>query len=291
MSAAVRRTPEPDEELLALLGRLFPESSKTTLRQMLEQGRVRVNGKIEKRARRALSAADVVDLGPRDPRRRLPDELSILHEDDDLIVVVKDEGLLTVATVTEREETAQALLNQYLGGGEEGRVHVVHRLDRATSGVLVFAKNFPTREALKESFAAHDIDRVYVAIVEGALRQPEGTIRSHLREGKDLKIRSVAPAPDTKLAVTHYRVLASRGDYTLVEVTLETGRRNQIRVHFSDSGHPVAGDAHYGAVSDPIGRLALHAKILGFVHPWSGEKLTFTAPVPDAFRKIFREAR
>lgn len=291
MTAAVRRTPEHDEELLTFLERLFPESSKTTLRQMLQQSRVRVNGAIEKRARRLLSTKDVVDLGPRDARRRLPEELCILHEDDDLIVVIKDEGLLTVGTVAEREITAQSFLNKYLGAAGEDRVHVVHRIDRATSGVLVFAKNFPTREALKESFAAHDIERLYVAIVEGELRQPEGTFRSHLREGKDLKVRSAAPAPDTKLAVTHYRLVATRKDYSLVEVTLETGRRNQIRVHFAESGHPVAGDSQYGATTDPIGRLALHAKVLGFVHPWSGKKFTFTAPVPDAFRRLFREAR
>lgn len=282
--------PAADEDLLAFLGRLFPDSSKSTLRQMLEQGRVRVNGGIEKRARRLLKPSDTVDVGARVHVSNLPDEISILYEDEDLIVIVKDVGLLSVATVSEKEETAQAYLNAYLRARPEGRIHVVHRLDRGTSGVLVFAKNFPTREALKERFAAHDIERVYIAIVEGVLREPAGTFRSFLREGKDLVVRSAPEGPNSKLAITHYRTLETRDRYSLVEVTLETGRRNQIRVHFSESGHPVAGDSNYGAATDPIGRLALHAKVLGFVHPFTKKKMRFEAPLPDGFRKLFPKA-
>jgi 23S rRNA pseudouridine1911/1915/1917 synthase len=243
---------------------------------MLQGNRVRVNGEVEKNARRPLEEGDVIDLGPK-ASRVLPPEVAILHEDDDIIVVLKAAGLLTVATERERETTAQAYLNEYLKERGEGRIHVVHRLDRETSGVLVFAKNYEARERLKERFAAHDVDRLYVAIVEGRLDPPNGTIRSNLIEKKDLRMAS---HPAGKPAVTHYRTIESWGRYSLLEITLETGRKNQIRAHLSESGHPIVGDRLYGSCVNPLGRLALHAKLLGFEHPTTAQKMTFTAPIP-----------
>jgi RluA family pseudouridine synthase len=229
----------------------------------------------------------VVEVVPKSLQRALPPELSILHEDIDVIVVLKSNGLLTVATEREREATAQAYLNTYLGSRGEERVHVVHRLDRETSGVLVFTKNFHARERLKEQFAAHDVERLYIAIIEGPIDPPRGTIRSNLLEGRDLKMRSVAARPEAKLAVTHYRTIAGVDGYSMLEVTLETGRKNQIRAHLSEAGHPIAGDSLYGSSTNPLGRLGLHAKILGFDHPTTGERLSFTAPVPKSFRALF----
>lgn len=272
--------------LLDYLQSVFPESSRTTLRNMLQSGRVRVNGAVEKSPRRQLASRDVVDVGPR-ATQLLPEVLSILHEDDDLIVVNKDVGLLTVATPYEREQTAQALLNGYLRSKRiVDRIHVVHRLDRDTSGVLVFARSYPVREALKEQFARHDIERVYVAIIEGAMPQPSGTIRSYLREDRDLTVRSVPASDGGKLAVTHYKTVERGSRYSRVEVRLETGRKNQIRAHLSEAGHPVVGDRRYGATSSPLGRLGLHAAVLGFVHPTTNRKLRFEAPLPEVFRKL-----
>lgn len=274
------------QALLDALATMYPDSSKTTLRQMLQAGRVRVNGEIEKNARRELEAGDAIDIGQKSVQVALPPDLSILHEDADLIVVLKSHGLLTVATERERETTAQAYLNEYLKQKGEERIHVVHRLDRETSGVLVFAKNFETREALKNQFAAHDVDRVYVAIVEGELNPPRGTIESYLRERRDLRMESVKSHPDAKLAITHYRTIQAKGGYSMLEITLETGRKNQIRTHLSEAGHPVVGDRMYGSAINPIGRLGLHAKLLGFDHPGSGKHMVFTAPVPSAFKKL-----
>lgn len=272
--------------LLDYLQSVFPESSRTTLRNMLQSGRVRVNGAVEKSPRRQLASRDIVDVGPR-ATQLLPEVLSILHEDDDLIVVNKDVGLLTVATPYEREQTAQALLNGYLRSKRiVDRIHVVHRLDRDTSGVLVFARSYPVREALKEQFARHDIERVYVAIIEGAMPQPSGTIRSYLREDRDLTVRSVPGSDGGKLAVTHYKTVERGSRYSRVEVRLETGRKNQIRAHLSEAGHPVVGDRRYGATSSPLGRLGLHAAVLGFVHPTTNRKLRFEAPLPEVFRKL-----
>ena len=275
------------KSLLDALAAMFPDSSKTTLRQMLQAGRVRVNAEIEKNARREIGESDIVEVGPRPSKVTLPPELTILHEDEDLIVVVKANGLLTVATEREKETTAQAYLNEYLKQKGEGRIHVVHRLDRETSGVLLFAKNFETREKLKDLFAAHDIDRVYVAVVEGSLNPPQGTIQSNLLEKKDLRMVSVGHHADAKLAITHYRTIETKGPYSMLEVTLETGRKNQIRAHLSEAGHPVIGDRLYGSNDNPIGRLGLHAKLLGFDHPTTGKHMTFTAPIPAAFGKLF----
>jgi RluA family pseudouridine synthase len=286
----MRRIVASPGPLIDALQALYADSSKTTLRQMLQSGRVRVNGEIEKDAKRRLEPDDVIDVAQKSLRIALPDELSILHEDDHLIVVLKSHGLLTVATEREREKTAQAYLNAYLLEKGEGRIHVVHRLDRETSGVLVFAKDFATRQALKERFAAHAIDRIYVAVVEGAIDPPAGTIRSHLMERRDLRMRSVDAHPDAKLAVTHYRTLAAGPVYSVLEVTLETGRKNQIRAHLSESGHPVVGDQLYGSAANPLGRLGLHAKILGFEHPATGKRMSFTAPVPKSFRDLVKLA-
>jgi 23S rRNA pseudouridine1911/1915/1917 synthase len=283
----VKQTIDKPQHLLDALSFLFPDSSKTTLRQMLQNARVRVNGEIEKNARCDLEPGDVIDVGGKETAVSLPDTLSILHEDDDVIVVLKANGLLTVATERERETTAQAYLNVYLREKGEGRIHVVHRLDRETSGVLVFAKNFETREKLKDLFAAHDVDRVYIAVIEGQMSPPDGTIRSNLLERKDLKMASVEFHPDAKHAVTHYRTAGRAGSLSMLEITLETGRKNQIRAHLSEAGHPIAGDKLYGSTINPLGRLGLHAKLLGFVHPTTGKRLTFTAPLPRSFRQLF----
>jgi 23S rRNA pseudouridine1911/1915/1917 synthase len=282
--APVRKTISEPGALLDVLAQLFPDSSKTTLRQMLQSGRIRVNGEIEKNARRALEGGDVVDLGQKAARVTLPPELAILHEDAAVIVVLKANGLLTVATERERETTAQAYLNVYLKEKGEERIHVVHRLDRETSGVLVFAKSFEAREALKEKFAEHDVDRVYVAIIEGEMSPPQGTIRSYLRERKDLRMESVELHPDAKLAVTHYRTIETNGALSMLEIRLETGRKNQIRTHLAEAGHPVAGDRLYGSTINPLGRLGLHAKLLGFNHPVTGKRMVFTAPLPKVFK-------
>jgi RluA family pseudouridine synthase len=273
--------------LLDILQQCFPDSSKTTLRRMLRDDRVRVNGVPERDAKRSIGDGERVDIGSR-PARPLDPRVRILFEDDDLIVIDKAAGLLTIATDDVRYETAEAFLNVYAGAPVgQTIIHHVHRLDRDTSGVLVFAKNTYVRERLQEHFAIHDIDRVYVAIVYGKLYEPAGTFRSLLAEDRNLRVRSVSDASEGKEAITHYRTTASGRRYSILEVTLETGRRNQIRVHLAEAGHPVLGDTMYGRGFDPeFPRLALHARQLGFVHPRSGKRVTFVADVPRMFREL-----
>jgi 23S rRNA pseudouridine1911/1915/1917 synthase len=288
----VRYSVSQPQALLDALAALFPESSKSTLRQMLQTGRVRVNGVVEKNAKLELEPDDAVDVAEKAVHRNLPGGLAVLHEDADVIVVFKPHGMLTVPTERERDTTVQAYLNAYLGQNKgKERIQVVHRLDRETSGVLVFAKNAYAREQLKEQFAAHTTERLYIALVEGMMDPEEGTFRSYLREMRDLKMVSVDVHPDAKFAVTHYRTLQTNGKYSMLEVRLETGRKNQIRAHLSESGHPVVGDRMYGSEINPIGRLGLHAKLLGFDHPVTRKHLVFESPVPKEFRDVFKAGR
>ena len=249
---------------------------------MLQNDRVRVNGAPERNARRELGPADVLEVGAN--VHRIDPRVRILFEDTDLIVVDKAEHLLTVPTEEVKYETVETFLNNYLG---EARIQHVHRLDRDTSGVLVFAKNTFMRDQLQELFASHDIERVYVAIVYGKLRESSGTFRSILAEDRNLRVRSVTDPSQGKEAITHYRTIASGRRYSMLEVTLETGRRNQIRVQLAEAGHPLVGDTMYGRGRDlELARLALHAKHLGFVHPRSGKKIAFDAELPKAFREL-----
>jgi RluA family pseudouridine synthase len=280
------------QTLLEALQSLFPDSSKTTLRRMLQDDRVRVNGVPQRDAKRLVETGEHVEVGSK-ASREIDPRITILYEDSDLIAVDKAPGLLTVASPEVRYETAEAFLNTYLGARHgEARVHVVHRLDRDTSGVLVFAKNGDMRDRLQTLFAAHDIERIYVAVVHGKLEEPSGTFHSFLAEDKELRVKSVAGGGQGKQvqgkeAITHYRTIASGRRFSMLEVTLETGRRNQIRVHLAEAGHPIVGDNMYGkGREDPLGRLALHARHLAFIHPRTRKRLEVTMPIPESFRTM-----
>ncbi len=273
--------------LLDALQKKFPDSSKTTLRKMLQNDRIRVNGTPERDAKRELGPDDRIDVLDRQPRPIDP-RVKILFEDDDLLIVDKAPGLLTVPNENVLYETAETFLNAYAGAlpGEQ-RVHHVHRIDRDTSGVLVFAKTTYVRDQLKELFAAHDIERAYVAVVFGKLKEPSGTFRSFLAEDRDMKVRSVADHSEGKEAITHYRTIASGKRFSILELKLETGRRNQIRVHLAEAGHPIVGDTMYGKGRDEsLPRLGLHAKLLAFRHPRTGRTVTFESEMPREFREL-----
>ena len=254
---------------------------------MLRSDRVRVNGAPERVAKRPIGPADRVEVLAR-PTRPIDPRIRILFEDDALIVVDKAAGLLTVPSPVVLHETAESFLNVYAGARRgEQRIFHVHRLDRDTSGVLVFAKSEYARDRLQERFAVHDVDRAYVAIVAGKLRPPTGTFRCFLAEDRELRVRRVADAAQGKEAITHYRTVASGRRHSVLELKLETGRRHQIRVQLADAGHPVLGDAMYGKDrGDPLGRLALHAGRLGFDHPLTGERMVFSAETPRELREL-----
>jgi len=203
-----------------------------------------------------------------------------------VLVVDKPAGLLTIATDRERVWTAYAHLTAHARARRPpGRVFVVHRLDRLASGLLVFAATADAKRALQAQFAAHTVERTYLAVVEGRVRRPEGTITTRLLDDAPGRVRETHDPRRGRPAVTRWRVRRAGAHRTLLEVRLETGRRNQIRAHLAGLGHPIAGDATYGSRTDPFGRLALHAHVLGFDHPRTGARLRFVSPPPAALAK------
>ena len=254
---------------------LYPEASGRSLKQWLETGRVTVDGRACRDGRRELAADAVVTLGGR-ASAPFPRGLTLVHEDDAILVVIKPAGLLTVATERERERTAYRLLWDYLGS-KQARPFIVHRLDRETSGLLVFAKSESVKRTLQAQFEARTVERVYRALVEGRPAREQGTLESRLAEDRMLRVRS---AERGRVAITHYRVLAARRENTLLELRLGTGRRHQIRVQLAESGWPIVGDVTHGGPRSGAGRLCLHATRLGFDHPVTGARVVFESAPP-----------
>ena len=216
-------------------------------------------------------------------------DLDIVYEDPYLLVIDKHPGLLSMSNNT-RQLTAQTVLNRYLEkGGGRNTSHIVHRLDRDTSGLMVYAKDVQTQQTFVDGWQELVADRRYIALVEGEFEKPQGCVRSWLTEDKRFITHSSPTDNGGKYAVTHYNVLTSSNGYSLVECVLETGRKNQIRVHMAELGHPVVGDAKYGSKNDPMRRLGLHAYMLCFTHPVTGKRLRFETPVPACFEKCLNE--
>jgi 23S rRNA pseudouridine1911/1915/1917 synthase len=208
---------------------------------------------------------------------------AIVYEDAHLLAIDKPSGLLTVATASEKMETAFVRLSDHLAARGAGRPFVIHRLDRDTSGLLLFARTAEIRDILQANWDRST--KTYLALVEGFPRPAEGTIENYLTEGRDLRVRaSKHTSADAKRAVSRYRTRERRGGHSLVEVELETGRKHQIRVHMAVLGCPVAGDKVYGARTNPARRLCLHAWRLGVDHPESGVRVELEAPPPEALR-------
>ncbi len=221
------------------------------------------------------------------PKKHQPDGLSIIYEDYDILVVDKISGLLTVSTDKIGRNTAYYRLNTYVKKGNQksrNRVFIVHRLDRDTSGIIIFAKNMNVKNYLQSEW--HGFKKKYYAVVSGVLPEKEGVITSYLAENRNHRMYSVDDPKKGKLAKTGFKVLKESKKYSLLEIDLITGRKNQIRVHFSEKGCPVAGDKIYGDDDKNVKRLALHAASLTILHPYTKEKMTFESKVPDYFKSL-----
>ena len=260
--------------------------SRNRAKALISNRVVLVNNAITTHPLAELKAGQVVQLDRSKHKKSFrSNDIDIVYEDPYLLVVDKRPGLLSMSNNT-RQQTVQTVLNYYLEkGGGRNTSHLVHRLDRDTSGLMVYAKDVQTQQSLINGWQQLVTDRRYLALVEGELETPRGRIQSWLTEDKRFITHSSPVDNGGKFAVTHYNVLEASNGYSLVECELETGRKNQIRVHMADMGHPVVGDFKYGSEIDPMRRLGLHAYMLCFTHPVTGKHLRFETPVPVLFEK------
>jgi 23S rRNA pseudouridine1911/1915/1917 synthase len=270
-----------DMTLLNALKQFYPESSLNTLKSWIKEGRISLDEKPAKRGNLAVLEGQQIELNSKS--RYIEGGLRLLHEESDLVVIDKPSGLLSVATAFDKTKTAHAYLKSLY---RPRPVYVVHRLDQETSGVMLFVLNGNMFKQMKKIFETHKIDRVYYALVEGNLKLSSGTWQSYLYEDANYYVHSTPIEGAGALAVTHYEVKAANKLYSLLELRLETGRKNQIRVHCQQAGHPIIGDKKYGAHKNPLKRLGLHAHQLAFVHPSTKKKMVFTSPVPESFLEI-----
>ena len=278
-----------DDELMKFLIARLPGKNRNNIKSLLANKQVIVNGKSEKQFNHPLTPGATVEIR----WNRIPEEkqyrgISILFEDDDIIVIDKHAGVLSIATDNQKSNTAYSMLSEHVKlRRSTNKIFVVHRLDRETSGLMMFAKSEEVQRVLQSNW--HDIveERSYLAVVEGTPEKKKGTVTSYLRESKALKVHSYQDPDAGDKAVTHYEVIKSAHGFSMLRVTLESGKKNQVRVHMQDLGHPVIGDKKYGSKVNPIGRLGLHARVLAFSHPVNGEPMRFETPIPRKFSRLF----
>ena len=276
-------------ELLEFLLKTFSSQSRNSVKSLLGSHRVAVNGAPVTQFNFVLYPDDVVIISDSPIRRKSRSNLPIIFEDENVIVINKPTKLLSVPSDNEKGSTAYRMVNDYLQQKDRhNRAFIVHRLDEDTSGVLLFAKNDKTAKALTDGTNWNNLTkkRGYYAIVEGQMKQKSGTIRSYLKKNSLNLMYSSPKSGDGQLAITHYQVLRENDKYSLLDVNIDTGRKNQIRVHLGERGHNVIGDDKYGEPSNPIGRLGLHAYELDIINPFNGKLMKFVAPMPKEFETL-----
>jgi 23S rRNA pseudouridine1911/1915/1917 synthase len=273
-------------ELLEYLLKEVDNKSKNNIKTLLKRGRILVNNKRITKHDYMLRTTDKIIINQAVINSMMND-IEILFEDDYLIAINKPEGLLSIATEKEKDKTAYHIVSSYLKIRGKDKAFVIHRLDRDTSGIIMFAKNDKIKNLLQNSWDQLVKVRGYLAVVEGAT-DSEGVIKSYLKENKANMVYSSYKEHDGKLAITNYKKLNGNKEYSLLEVFIDTGRKNQIRVHMSDIKHPIVGDKKYGASKDPLKRLGLHAHKLEFVHPVTHKYIMINAKIPRKFDTIVR---
>ena len=281
---------ENDGELLDFIMSKFPDRSRNKLKSWIKHKNVEVNNKPETNPFFKILSGDKIEVYPgRVFEGRELKGISIVYEDDSLIVIYKPTGLLSVSA-NKPSATAYSLLSDHIKAQDpKNRIFIVHRLDRETSGLMMFARNENVQRILQDNWKEMVFERKYIAVTSGVLNRPEGTVTSYLVENKAMTVYSTNEPDKGQLAITHYKTLKRRKPYTLMEIVLETGRKNQIRVHMGDLGHPIIGDKKYGSADNPFNRIGLHAWILGFTHPVTGEKMRFESDIPAEFLSLFKD--
>lgn len=262
--------------------------SRSKLKATLQGRGIAVNGRMVTQFDYQLKAGDKIIISRHKKQNQFKSRyVKIVYEDKWLVVVEKNIGILSMAAGHSSLNVKSVLDDYFLKSRQKCRAHVVHRLDRDTSGLMVYAKDIETEQILEHNWHQIVYDRRYVAVVSGEMEQDNGTIANWLKDNKAYITYSSPTDNGGKYAVTHFQVLNRTTEHSLVEYKLETGRKNQIRVHSADMGHPVCGDVKYGNGDDPLHRLCLHAYMLCFTHPVTGEPMEFSTPIPTTFRSLF----
>ncbi len=277
-------------ELMKFLLVNITHKNRNNIKSLLNNKQISVDGKVVTQFNHPLKPEQKVKIRwDRTPEEKQYRDIKIVFEDAFLIVIDKHSGILSIATDNEKRQTAYNLVSEHVKQqNQANKIFVVHRLDRDTSGLMIFAKSEKVQELLQETWRDSIIERTYIAVAEGVIENEKGTITSYLKESKALKVHSSQNPDYGQKAVTNYRTIKSNNGYSLLKVNLETGRKNQIRVHMQDLGHCIVGDKKYGAKQNPIGRLGLHAHILKFIHPINKKQLRFESPIPPKFKKLLK---
>jgi len=277
-------------ELLSFLLEKLNSQSRNSIKSLLTHRRVSIDGAPVTQFNFKLYKGDVVIISKTSIHKKTRSNLPIIYEDDELIAINKPSGLLSIASDKEKGSTAYRMLMDYVQQKDKhNRIFVVHRLDEDTSGVLVVAKNPHIQKLLQDNWNQIVKKRGYFAICDGIFKVKEGKVTSYLKKNAQNLMYSVKnPSKDAQLAITNYKVIKEKNNYSLLDINIETGRKNQIRVHMGDLGHNVIGDDKYGEPTNPLKRLGLHAYELSFIHPISKKKVTFKAPIPKEFTNFFK---
>lgn len=289
----LENTSDVEKGLLEFVNENVKDASRTDTKSWLRHGQIMLNNRVTKAFDAPVKPGNLVSINTSRPFVILKHpRLKLLYEDDDIIVVEKGYGLLSVGIPNpgkKKIDSAYDILRDYLKHKDPGnKLFVVHRLDRDTTGVMMFAKTEEAQETLRHNWNNFVLERHYIALLEGLIEQDNGTIKSYLTENSQFKVYSTENSNNGKLAVTRFKVIERGRGLTMVEFTLDTGRKNQIRVHASEMGHPICGDHKYGATQKRIGRLCLHAHTLRFAHPITRKDMYFESPVPPNFYKAIR---
>lgn len=274
--------------LLDFLYTVLPQAKRTTIKDYLKYRQIMLNGNVTTQFNTALNVGDLVKVNTtrefqtfHHPRMRL------VYEDNDIIVIDKGYGLLSMGTDKIKDGTAYSILREYIKRKDpRNKLFIVHRLDRDTSGLMMFAKSEQAKETMQHNWNNMVLERRYIAVIEGTLEPEEGEIRSYLTENSAHEVYSTNNPEEGQLAVTYYKTVKRHNPFSMVELSLATGRKNQIRVHMKDAGHPIVGDRRYGAKCSPIHRLCLHAHTLRFVHPITRTDMYFVSPIPAGFNRL-----
>lgn len=271
-----------NEILIEFLKKTFSNLSKNSVKSLLHNEKVFVNGNMTTKYNYELNIGDVVEI-----REKVAKNIDIIYEDKDIIVINKPSGLLTVATEKEKNKTAYHLVMEYLKKkNKNNRIFIIHRLDKDTSGIIMFAKNERAKHLYQDNWNDIVKKRCYYAVIDGKMENKEGTIKSYLKENGNM-VYSVKDRSG-KLAITEYKVLKERKNISLLDINLKTGRKNQIRVHMKENKTPILGDLKYGEKSKLINRLALHAYKLELINPVTKKLLTFEINMPNEFKMLFK---